>query len=275
MDKIAFFTMDVESYFDTSCVKNKNIDKDQKYNCAEDILKYASFLSSHNIKGTFFVTIDFIKYSKPYLLKVIKLGHEIGLHCYSHHSYKKVSIEDFKKELIESKRILKEELNIVPVGFRFPSFKYRPELLDVLKEQGFIYDSSVKKVNKHYQKIYDRVYFYNGLFEFSPNMWTTPIYKASISSGGFHRFSRKNSINYVLKGHIRKHNSFMVYCHPFELHDGYLPTPINILPIQRKYLKRNRTHYLGILKCLIDYLKENGYSFSNMKDFCLTHQKDY
>ena len=35
MNKLAFLTMDVESYFDTSCLKNTDIDRDQKYNCAE------------------------------------------------------------------------------------------------------------------------------------------------------------------------------------------------------------------------------------------------
>ena len=67
MNKLAFLTMDVESYFDTSCLKNTDIDRDQKYNCAEEVLNYANFLSKHNIKGTFFVTVDFIKYCKPYL----------------------------------------------------------------------------------------------------------------------------------------------------------------------------------------------------------------
>ena len=44
--------MDVESYFDTSCLKNTDIDRDQKYNCAEEVLTYAKFLSKNDIKGT-------------------------------------------------------------------------------------------------------------------------------------------------------------------------------------------------------------------------------
>ena len=56
MNKLAFLTMDVESYFDTSCLKNTDIDRDQKYNCAEEVLTFAKFLSKNDIKGTFFVT---------------------------------------------------------------------------------------------------------------------------------------------------------------------------------------------------------------------------
>ena len=99
MNKLAFLTMDVESYFDTSCLKNTDIDRDQKYNCAEEVLTYAKFLAKNNIKGTFFVTVDFIKYCKEYLLEAISLGHEIALHCLTHQSYKNFTKEEFKKEI--------------------------------------------------------------------------------------------------------------------------------------------------------------------------------
>ena len=92
MEKLAFFSMDVESYFDTSCVKKSGMKVDQQYNCAEDILKYVHFLDKYNIKGTFFVVADFIKYAKPYLLEAIAHGHEIALHCLHHHSRCQLSL---------------------------------------------------------------------------------------------------------------------------------------------------------------------------------------
>ena len=71
-------SMDVESYFDTLCLQNKNIDRDPKYNCAQDIQKYVHFLNKHNIHGTFFVVADFIKDCKEYLLEAIKDGQHKG-----------------------------------------------------------------------------------------------------------------------------------------------------------------------------------------------------
>ena len=274
MNKLAFLTMDVESYFDTSCLKDTDIDRDQKYNCAEEVLIYANFLSNHNIKGTFFVTVDFIKYCKPYLLEAIKQGHEIALHCLHHQSYKNFSKDDFRKEIVEAKKILKEELGVEPVGFRFPRWEYKKELFEVLLEQGFIYDSSVIKPDKSFKKEQGYIYFRNGLYEFAPNIYKFPLKTVLLSGGGFYRFLKGKSLTRVLIKHMKKHDTFMIYFHPFEIHKGYLPVPKKgILRGQRTYLTKNRDIYLDSIEEMINTLKEHGYIFSNMKDYALTNRK--
>lgn len=274
MNKLAFLTMDVESYFDTSCLKNTDIDRDQKYNCAEEVLNYANFLSKHNIKGTFFVTVDFIKFCKPYLLEAIKQGHEIALHCLHHRSYKKFSKEDFRKEIVESKKIIKEELGVVPVGFRFPRWEYKKELFDILLEEGFVYDSSVIRPNRSFKKEYGYIYIRNGLYEFAPNIYKFPFKTVLLSGGGFYRFLKGNALNRVLLKHMKKHDTFMIYFHPFEIHKGYLPVPKKgIVSGQRQYLTKNRETYLDSIGEMIKTLRENGYTFSNMKDYALSKRK--
>ena len=274
MNKLAFLTMDVESYFDTSCLKDTDIDRDQKYNCAEEVLNYANFLSKHNIKGTFFVTVDFIKYCKPYLLEAIKQGHEIALHCLHHQSYQKFSKEDFRKEIVEAKRILKEELAVEPVGFRFPRWEYKKELFEVLKEEGFIYDSSVIKPDKSFKKEQGYIYIRNGLYEFAPNIYKFPLKTVLLSGGGFYRFLKGKQLNKVLLKHMKKHDTFMIYFHPFEIHKGYLPVPKKgILRGQRTYLTKNRDIYLDSIEEMINTLKDNGYEFSNMKEYALKNRK--
>ena len=268
MPKVAFMSMDVESYFDTLCLKNKKIDRNPKYNCAIDIQKYVHFLNKHHIKGTFFVVADFIKDCKEYLLEAIKDGHEIGLHCLHHQSYKKTSKEDFRKDIIEAIDIVKKELGVTPVGFRFPCFKPREELLDVLKELGFIYDSSVVKPSKKkYKQVQGFVYDRGDLVEFAPNIFDFPLKKVLLSGGGYCRFLEGKQLDSVLHKHINKNDSFLVYFHPFEIHEGYLPVPWNILAAQKRYLRKNRDKYLNFLDELIAYLKDHGYEFSNMKEY--------
>ena len=274
MSKVAFMSMDVESYFDTSCLKNKKIDRDPKYNCAEEILTYANFLTKHHIKGTFFVTADFISEAKPYLLEAIKQGHEIALHCLHHQSYKHYKKEEFRKVILEAKKIVKDELGVEPVGFRFPRYEYKKELLEVLKEEGFIYDSSVVRPNKSYKRIKDFVLYKDGLVEFAPNIYKFPFKTVLLSGGGFYRFLKGKAMSKELKKHIAKHDSFMIYFHPFEIHKGYLPVPWNILYVQKKYLRHNRDVYLDSLDKMVTYLKDNGYEFSNMKEFALNYQKE-
>ena len=274
MNKLAFLTMDVESYFDTSCLKDTDIDRDQKYNCAEEVLTYAKFLSERNIKGTFFVTVDFIKYCKPYLLETIKLGHEIALHCLHHQSYKNFSKEEFRKEIVEANQIIKSELGVEPVGFRFPRWEYKKELFEVLLEEGFIYDSSVIKPNKSFKKEQGYIYIRNGLYEFASIIYKFPLKTVLLSGGGFYRFLKGNALSRVLLKHIKKHDTFMIYFHPFEIHKGYLPVPKKgILRGQRTYLTKNRDTYLDSIKEMINILKENGYEFSNMKEYVLSNRK--
>ena len=274
MNKVAFLTMDVESYFDTSSIRDIDFPKDPKYCCAEEISSFLSLLDKYQIKATFFVTASFIKEAKPYLLEAIKKGHEIALHCLEHHSYKKHSKEEFKKEIQEAKKILLKELGVEPVGFRFPKFQYRDEFFLILKEEGFIYDSSVTKMKKPYTQYQDNVYFKNGLYEFSPVTWRAPLKIVKISAGSFSRFMMNTSkINSQYK-YIDNHNSFVFYFHPFEIHKGELPIPKKGLnKIQKRYLTVNREHLYNHIEYLIKRLLDNGYSFSSMKDYCLKNNK--
>ena len=267
MKKIAFMSMDVESYFDTLCLKGKKIDRDPKYNCAQDIQKYVHFLNKHNIHGTFFVVADFIKDCKDYLLEAIKDGHEIGLHCLHHQNYKRMSVDQFKKEIIEAKEIVKKELGVEPIGFRFPCFAPRKELLEALKELGFEYDSSVVKPNKSYKKIQGFIYEKDGLVEFAPNIIDTPLKKVLISGGGYCRFLMGKGLDKKIHKHIQSNDSFLIYFHPFEIHEGYLPVPWNILLAQKRYLRKNRDMYLDYLDSLVTYLKDNDYEFCSMKEY--------
>ena len=267
MKKAAFMSMDVESYFDTLCLKNKKIDRDPKYNCAIDVQRYVHFLNKHHIHGTFFVVADFIKDCKQYLLEAIKDGHEIGLHCLHHESYKHMKVDEFRKDISDAIEIVKKELGVTPVGFRFPCFEPRKELLHVLKELGFKYDSSVVKPDKSYEKVQGFVYKKDGIVEFAPNIIDFPFKKVLISGGGYCRFLQGKQLDKKIHDHIQNHDSFLVYFHPFEIHEGYLPVPWNILLAQKRYLRKNRDTYLNYLDSLVEYLKENNYEFYSMKEY--------
>lgn len=272
MEKVAFFSMDVESYFDTSCVRKSGMSVDQKYNCAEDIQKYVHFLDKYGIKGTFFVVADFIPFCKEYLLEAIEHGHEIGLHCLHHDSFKGKNDEQFREEIIEAKRIVNEELGVEPVGFRFPRYEYNENQLKILKDLGFAYDSSQIKPKKDYIRITDRIYQKDGFYEFCPNTKWLPGKTIKLSGGGFLRFLPKKPMTSMIKKHIRTHDTFLVYFHPFEIHEGYLPVPNNILIAQKIYINKGRNTFLDFVEEILLYLKEQGYTFSNMKEYCLSHK---
>ena len=47
MNKVAFVSMDVESFYDTGCVKGKKVVVDSKYSCAKEIAKFVDFLEKY------------------------------------------------------------------------------------------------------------------------------------------------------------------------------------------------------------------------------------
>ena len=51
--KVAFMTMDVESFYDIECFKGKNVDYNKEYSCEEAMIDYVHLLDKYNIKHLF------------------------------------------------------------------------------------------------------------------------------------------------------------------------------------------------------------------------------
>lgn len=267
MNKVAFVSMDVESFYDTGCVKGKKVVVDPKFNCAKEIRKFVDFLAEYHVKATFFVTVSFLKEAKEHLLYAISKGHEIGLHCYEHEKINHYSLEQFEEMIIKSKEEIKEELGVEPIGFRAPCYKIKKEFLEILAKHGFKFDSSVTKPGKDFKKITDTVYFGHGLYEFVPVRRVVLGKEILLSGGGYVRMLPRKEIMRVIKKHIEKHNGYMIYLHPFEISDDVLPVPKNILAIQKAYIKYCRKEYLDRVEQIFGYLLDNGFKFDLMGNY--------
>ena len=260
MAKIAFMTMDVESYYDTMCLKGTDVVVDDRFSCAEQIDKYLSLLDKYNIKATFFVTVSFLPLCKNFLLKAINNGHEIALHCYEHEILKDLPKEEFDALIKKSKEILKQELGVEPVGYRFPCFEYKDQLLDVLKDNGFIYNSSMSMREGN-------VFNVNGLYEIPLIHKYIFSKKILLSGGGYGRvLPRKIYLKWVKK-YISKHDYFIVYFHPFEIYEGELPLPSKTNVNVKAFINNGRSDYLNRIEEIIHFLTENGYQFSTIKGY--------
>ena len=51
MSKKAFITMDMESFFDSGCMKRHNIVGDEEYDCASEVERFIDFLDERKIKS--------------------------------------------------------------------------------------------------------------------------------------------------------------------------------------------------------------------------------
>jgi polysaccharide deacetylase family protein (PEP-CTERM system associated) len=107
-------------------------------------------LDECGIKGTFFV-LTWNAERHPELIRTIaRGGHEIASHGYRHRLIYEQSPEEFRDDIMRSKKIL-EDITGTPVwGYRAPSFSLTGAslwALDVLLDCGMRYDSSIFPVS--------------------------------------------------------------------------------------------------------------------------------
>ena len=105
------------------------------------------FLASINLKCTFFAQAQTAQ-NHPNLLKLIaKEGHSIGSHGLKHIARKRLTDKEFLNDCIESKKILEDIVQEKIEGYRSPLLSISRdsyyESLEILKNSGFKYDSSI------------------------------------------------------------------------------------------------------------------------------------
>lgn len=96
-------------------------------------------------KGTFFV-LGYVADRDPGLIRMIAdAGHEIGSHGWGHGRVTRMRPEEFRADLRRSVDSIGNACGIRPLGYRAPGWTIRRGnlwALDVLREEGFQYDSS-------------------------------------------------------------------------------------------------------------------------------------
>lgn len=110
----------------------------------EGIPKALELLRRYDIKGSFFVVgKDVEKY--PELHKEIKrIGNEIGSHTYSHPvPMDKMSFKEKEEEIRKNHKVIKKILNIEAKGFRTPAYRVDNDIINILEDNNYEYDSSV------------------------------------------------------------------------------------------------------------------------------------
>ena len=127
------FTVDVE----------KDYNSDSYEDLRKNLPKLAALLKRRKIKATFFVTSDCLEKDPALFRKLHKEGHEIALHGYMHERWDTMNLHTKRETLNKAIAVYKKVFNEMPLGFRAPQFSADFELIRVLEENGFLYDSSI------------------------------------------------------------------------------------------------------------------------------------
>lgn len=100
-------------------------------------------LKTHDVRATFFILgIMAEKYPKS-VLKIAEAGHEIALHGYYHYDYMTLSAKEQAEDISRGLEALEKLLGEKPVGFRAPEGCVTSDTLRLIRDNGFLYDSSL------------------------------------------------------------------------------------------------------------------------------------
>jgi peptidoglycan/xylan/chitin deacetylase (PgdA/CDA1 family) len=89
----------------------------------------------------------------PGMLDLIRRSgrHEIGVHGWIHETNASLPLEEERELLARSVEYLTQATGERPVGYRAPSWNFSPNTLDLLREMGFVYDSSLMADDRPYE----------------------------------------------------------------------------------------------------------------------------
>jgi peptidoglycan/xylan/chitin deacetylase (PgdA/CDA1 family) len=119
------------------------------YGARVGVPRILALLARHEIPATFFVPgINAERY--PNLLRAMHdAGHEIGHHGYRHRNPTAMSLDEERAGLEQGIEALTNVGGVRPVGYRSPSWDLSPNSIPLLREYGFLYDSSMMADDFH------------------------------------------------------------------------------------------------------------------------------
>ena len=226
----------------------------------------------HRVKATFFI-LGWVAEKFPALAKQIASGgHEVGCHGYAHRHLLKMTPQEFRTDIQKASGVLTGQTGQPVRCYRAPSFSIVRQTtwaLEILAEEGFVFDSSIFPVRHDLYGMPDAERFphwLNAVFEFPPSTIRRWNHNVGIGGGGYLRFMPYGLTHWGLQ-HINEVDKqpAMVYFHPWEIDPGQ-PR------IQARFRSRLR-HYtnLATMEDKITRLLRN-FRFSTLSAACMEHR---
>ncbi len=101
---------------------------------------FLKLLSEENISATFFTTGDVAERYPALLKQIVKEGHELASHGFSHRRFDQMNREEAEEEIAKSLEVLRKFYPVI--SFRAPNLEFPEAYLPLLKRNGILIDSS-------------------------------------------------------------------------------------------------------------------------------------
>lgn len=254
-------TIDVEDYYMVSAFADRIKFEDwHRYESRIEKNTYTilEMLDEYGIKATFFI-LGWVAEQHPKLVKDIhSAGHEIASHGYNHTLIYNQTPEEFRKDIRKTKNILEDITATSVMGYRATSFSVTEKTmwaLDILIDEGFLYDSSIFPVhhdrygNPNFNRFPEIIK--NGVGEILEiPLSTIRLFRKNIpiAGGGYLRFFPLRFIEWGIRSLNRNEaQPATIYFHPWEidpeqprLNGSKLAELRHYTNISKTFLKLNR-----------------------------------
>ncbi len=178
-------------------------------------------------KATFFV-LGWIAERLPGLIREIhSRGHEVASHGYRHSLCIQQSFGELKKDLSDSKKLLEDTIGASVFGYRAPSFSINDDILKIIAESDYHYDSSFNSfdVQGRYGHIDLSRNTRNGIAaKISDTFYELPISNIRLGSrilpwggGGYFRMTPLQLFKIGVKFILKRDKAYLFYLHPWEI----------------------------------------------------------
>jgi peptidoglycan/xylan/chitin deacetylase (PgdA/CDA1 family) len=123
-----------------------------QYGARVGLGRVVDLLDRHQIPASFFIPSMSLKLN-PGMADVIKRSgrHEFAVHGWIHELNSRLPADEERELLIRAIDYLTEATGERPVGYRAPSWNFSPNTLSIIRELGFIYESSLMADDRPYE----------------------------------------------------------------------------------------------------------------------------
>jgi len=123
-----------------------------EYGARVALQRVVTLIDRHEIPASFFIPSESLRLN-PHMADVIKASgrHEFAVHGWIHERNSDLPA-DVERELVQrAVDYLTQATGERPVGYRAPSWNFSPNTLDIIRDLGFLYDSSLMADDRPYE----------------------------------------------------------------------------------------------------------------------------
>jgi len=180
-----------------------------------------------NPRATFFI-LGWIAQRLSHLVREIHgHGHVVASHGFNHTLCNHESPDALKRDLADSRKILEDIIGRPVYGYRAPSFSASAEILKVIEESGYLYDSSLNsfRMNRRYGHVDLSRKAKRGIaLKFSDTFYELPIsnmtvgrYAFPLGGGAYFRLIPFSLFQFGVESILKRQKAYLFYLHPWEI----------------------------------------------------------